>query len=70
MEQSPSWEAYRFSASQEIHRILYNPKVHYCIFKYPPPFPILSQLDPVHAPHPTSRRSILILSSNLRLGLW
>ena len=31
--------------------------------------PVLSQLDPVHTPHPTSRRSIFILSSHLRLGL-
>ena len=28
MEQSPSWEANRFSASQEVPHILWNPKVH------------------------------------------
>jgi len=29
MVQSPSWEANWFAASQEIPRILRNPKVHY-----------------------------------------
>ena len=62
---APSWEANLFSASQEIPRILLSPKVHYRIYKCP----ILSQINPVHAPHPTSWRFILILSSHLRLGL-
>jgi hypothetical protein len=35
MEQSPSWEANRFSGSQEIPRILWNPEVHYRIPQKP-----------------------------------
>jgi hypothetical protein len=45
MQHSPSWEANRFSAIQEIRRILRN-SIHSCL----PPVTILSQLDPVHAP--------------------
>jgi hypothetical protein len=62
-------EANRFSASQEITRILWNPKVHYRVYKSPPPVSILIQTNPVHVPHPTSWRSILILFPRLRLGL-
>jgi len=66
MVQSPSWEANWFAACQEIPRISRNPKVHYCTHKRPPPVPILGQSI---YPHPTSWRSILILSTHLRLGL-
>ena len=61
MVQSPSWEANWFAASQEIPRISRNPKVHYGTHKRPPPVCILART--------TSWRSVLILSTYLRLGL-
>ena len=69
MEQSPSWEAKRFSASQEFSRILWIPKVHYRLYNSLPPDPILSQINLVRASHPTTWRYILILSSHLCLDL-
>jgi hypothetical protein len=41
MEQSPSWEADLFSATQEIPSILWHPNVHYRTHKCPSPIPIL-----------------------------
>ena len=59
MAQSPSSEANWFAASQEIPRISRNPKVHYRTHTSPPPVPILSQLDPLHA-------SIYILRNSIK----
>ena len=66
---SLSCVAKRSSVSQWIPRILWNPKVHYRIHKWPPRSPILSQINPALFHHPTSWTSSLILFSHLRLGL-
>ena len=50
MPKIPPSEANRFSAGQEIPRVLWNPKVHYRIYKCLSPVPILRQIYPVHTP--------------------
>jgi len=61
MEHSPSsnW----FCSSQEIPCIFWNPKVHHCTHKCPPPVPILSQLHPI----PTTPSNFLKIHLNIIL---
>jgi len=49
METRPSSEANWSSASQEVPCILCEMNVTYRIHKIPPPVPILSQINPLHA---------------------
>jgi hypothetical protein len=46
-----------------------EPKVGHLVHICPPLDPILSQVNPTTSSHPTSMRLILILSSDLHLGL-
>jgi hypothetical protein len=64
-----SWEANRPSASPAIPRMLWNSKVQYRIYKPPSPVPVLSQNILVHSSPSSSWRPILILFSNLRVGV-
>ena len=67
MEPSPSWESKSPLTGQELHRILWNPMVHYRIHKRPS----LSWARSIQSvpPHRVCWRSILILSSHKCLGL-
>jgi hypothetical protein len=51
MQQTPG-EADKFSASQEILHISWNPKVRYRIHSKPPSISVLSQINRVHVPIP------------------
>jgi hypothetical protein len=70
-ELSPNGGSANSAASQDFPSILLNAKVHYRVHKSPPLAPTLSLIYPIHTipSHPISLRSILILSTHLRIGL-
>jgi hypothetical protein len=72
MERSPSWEVNRFAASQEIHHILWNPKVHYRVHKSTPHVQILRQIDQDHTrtSHFLKIHINIILSSTPGSSKW
>jgi hypothetical protein len=69
MELSPSWEEATCAATQEFPNILWNPKVHYRDHKGHPLVLVLAISIKSVPPYSTSLKSILILSTNLRIDL-
>jgi hypothetical protein len=71
MKQSPTCKANSRRSSQDIPRILWNPKAHNRVHKIPPRAPIPTQTNSIHTPqhYVPNERSILILSAYVRLRL-
>jgi hypothetical protein len=69
MEQNPSSEASRFSASQEIPLILWNPKVHYCIYKSLPPVPYNGDDDDGDNKNKNNTNKLQVTSATVLGGL-
>jgi hypothetical protein len=66
MEPSPNWEVDSRSAAQELPEIVWNPKLHYHVYKTPTQIPIMCQFIPLH---PVPLSSISILFYHLFLSL-
>jgi len=71
-KQSPSSEPNSHPATQEISRLLWNPKVHYRVHNSLPPIPILRQMNLVHScPHYFSNIiSSIVIPSTPKSSEW
>jgi hypothetical protein len=49
MEPVPPGEAVSFSASQETPHSLWNPNVHFGVYKIPPPVAVVTQIHSTHS---------------------
>jgi hypothetical protein len=71
MDQSPSWKANRFSASQETPRTLWKPKVHYRIYNCQPPALSWARLIQSMSPYPFLKIKLnVILPSTSGSSKW
>jgi hypothetical protein len=72
MEQRSSWEANSHSAGHIIFRPLWNPMVHYRVYKGPLLLHILSQMNPFHTlpPYYPKSHSNIILLYTTRSSKW
>jgi hypothetical protein len=67
MKQSPFTN--RLSASQEIPRILWNPRVHYCVYKSPPLVPVLSTIRELNCEN-FILIQVLLNKFNFKFKVW
>jgi hypothetical protein len=56
-------------ATEEFFKILWNPKVHYCVHKGTPLVPVMSQINPIHITRSYISKTILNITFHLNLGL-
>jgi hypothetical protein len=68
--QCVSMETDSRSPDHEIPRLLWNPNIHYCVHKNPPPAPNPSYVNPIHILTRYFFTIFLILSFHKRLRLF
>jgi hypothetical protein len=69
IELSPSWGAANCAATEELARILCNPKVHYRVHKSLLLAPMLRHINPIHTIPSCLSKIYFNIVTHLRLGL-